>query len=70
MRVCPCTARCGPSDCMLQQAILSGTNVQDYDEALSLDAHCVVALVRKGKALWALKRTEVLYQCCCCSNAR
>ena len=39
--------------------LTSGTDMQDYDEALSSDVSCVLALVRKGKALWALKRTEV-----------
>ena len=36
-----------------------GTGVQDYNEALTLDPSCVVAVVRKGKALWALQRKEV-----------
>ena len=33
--------------------------MQDYDEALSLDASSVLALLRKGKAWWALNKPEV-----------
>ena len=33
--------------------------MQDYDQALSLDGSSVVALLRKGKALWALNKPKV-----------
>ena len=55
----PCTWHVRGSQIGRRTRLTIGTNMQDYDEALRLDASCALALVRKGKALLALKRTEV-----------
>ena len=45
--------------CKARGRLIKCIGVQDYDEALSLDELHVQALLRKGKALWALNKTEV-----------
>ncbi len=66
-----CTEHHGREALPTSDSLLMCSAMQDYDEALSLDGSSVLALLRKGKALWALKKPKVMLGCftaCTCGQ--